>query len=272
MPSESIPGLSELMKKIGYRFQDESLLVEALTHSTYAYETRSKQVSDNERLEFLGDAVLDLVISDFLFLDPAQFAEGYMTKTRALVVCETTLAEVARHIGLGDHLRLGRGEDTTGGRSKPSNMANAVEAIIGAAYQDGGLETAVRIVRHLLEPHLRKALSGSIVYDYKSRLIEMVQSSRSGQSLKFAILSEDGPVHERIFTAGVVFNDEIIGEGVGSSKKEAEQQAAQAALRLLTCDRRKCWLTEESPVNESGPTVAASGIKNVVANTVDVKN
>ncbi len=247
MSSVSIPGIEQLMARIGYRFRDESLLVEALTHSTYAYETRSKSIMDNERLEFLGDAVLDLVISDFLFLDPAQFAEGYMTKTRALVVCEATLAEVAKAISLGDYLRLGKGEDATGGRNKPSNLANAVEAVIGGAYQDGGLETAVQIVRHLLEPHLMKALSGNIVYDYKSRLIEMVQSSRSNNSLKFTILNEEGPVHERQFTAGVVFNDVLIGEGIGSSKKEAEQKAAQAALRLLTCDRRKCWLDEEGP-------------------------
>jgi ribonuclease-3 len=114
MQTESIPGLNSLMEKLGYRFKRESLLIEALTHSTYAYETRQKSATDNERLEFLGDAVLDLIISDLLFLDPAQFAEGYMTKTRSLVVCEATLAEVARSLDLGNHLRLGRGEDATG--------------------------------------------------------------------------------------------------------------------------------------------------------------
>lgn len=245
MQTESIPGLNTLMEKIGYRFKRESLLLEALTHSTYAYETRQKSATDNERLEFLGDAVLDLIISDLLFLDPAQFAEGYMTKTRSLVVCEATLAEVARSLDLGSYLRLGRGEDATGGRCKPSNLANAVESIIGAAYLDGGLDTAVRLVRHLLEPHLRQALSGSIVYDYKSRLIEMVQSSHTNSNLRFTILHEEGPVHERVFTAGVLFNDQLIGEGVGGSKKEAEQKAAQAALRKLSCDRRNCWLNEE---------------------------
>lgn len=245
MQTETNSGLTDVMARIDYQFKDRSLLEEALTHSTYAYEMRQKSIVDNERLEFLGDAVLDLVISDLLFLDPAQFAEGYMTKTRALVVCETTLAEVAKAINLGRFLKLGRGEEATGGRCKPSNLANTVEAVIGAAYQDGGFDVAVRLVRHLLEPHLRQALSGSIVYDYKSRLIELVQSSHSNSTLRFSIINEEGPVHERVFTACVLFNDQPIGEGIGSSKKDAEQKASQAALRKLSCDRRNCWLSEE---------------------------
>lgn len=245
MQTDLISELTEIMLRLDYQFKDVSLLIAALTHSTYAYEMRQKTATDNERLEFLGDAVLDLVISDLLFLDPAQFAEGYMTKTRALVVCEATLTEVARSIDLGRFLKLGRGEESTGGRCKPSNLANAVEALIGAAYQDGGMDVSVRLVRHLLEPHLRQALSGSIVYDYKSRLIELVQSSHSNSSLRFAIINEGGPIHERVFTACVLFNDQSIGEGIGSSKKDAEQKAAQAALRKLTCDRRNCWLNEE---------------------------
>lgn len=245
MRLESNLELATLQARIDYQFKDKSLLMEALTHSTYAYELRQKNAPDNERLEFLGDAVLDLVISDLLFIDETLFDEGYMTKTRALVVCETTLSDAAKSIDLGHFLRLGRGEETTGGRCKSSNLANAVEAIIGAAYRDGGMDVAIKLVLHLLEPQLRQAISGSIVYDYKSQLIEIVQSSHSNSLLCFAIVNEEGPVHERVFTASVLFNEQPIGEGVGSSKKEAEQSAAQAALLKLTYDRRNCWLSEE---------------------------
>jgi ribonuclease-3 len=230
MQTEQTPDISILQMNINYRFKNERLLIEALTHSTYAYELRNQKAPDNERLEFLGDAVLDLIITDWLYLDPAQFSEGYMTKTRALVVCEATLAEVAKSVDLGLFLRFGRGEETTGGRNKASNLANAVEAIIGAAYKDGGLEIAVQLVYHLMAPHLIKALSGTIVYDYKSRLIELVQADQSNSSLRFVIINEEGPVHERIFTARVLYDEQTIGEGFGSSKKEAEQNAAQAAL------------------------------------------
>lgn len=227
------PDLPLLEDRLGYRFRDRQLLLEAMTHSTYAYERRQADIVDNERLEFLGDAVLDLVVSHRLFLEPAQLGEGFMTKARALVVCEPTLAEAARGIGLGSFLMLGRGEESTGGRAKPSNLANAVEAVIGAAFQDGGLAVADAIVVRLLADELARALTGRLVYDYKSRLIELVQGSMAGSSVKFAIIREEGPVHERTFTAAVLLDDRPIGEGSGGSKKEAEQQAARAALAAL---------------------------------------
>lgn len=228
-----LPDLEGLQERLGYRFKNPRLLLEAVTHSTFAYEQRQPGIIDNERLEFLGDAVLDLVISHRLFREPDRFAEGFMTKARALVVCEPTLAKAALAIGLGDCLRLGRGEEATGGRRKPSNLSNAVEAILGAAFEDGGLEAADEIAGRLLADELQRALSGRLVYDYKSRLIELVQGSLPASALRFAIIREEGPVHERIFTACVLLDDRSIGEGTGNSKKEAEQQAAREALRIV---------------------------------------
>jgi ribonuclease-3 len=237
-------GLVKLEKAIGHQFADIRLLREALTHSTYAYERRNDQVTDNERLEFLGDAVLDLAISDVLYRNHKSHAEGYMTKTRALVVRETTLALLAKDLGTGDLLLLGKGEEATGGRDKPSNLANAVEAIFGAIYLDAGFEKACQVIRTLLEEPLRLALAGDLVYDYKSRLLELVQATRGGSTLRFQILDESGPVHERLFTAGVLVDEQLVSTGTGCSKKEAEQQAAREALDKLDCDRSGCTTHE----------------------------
>lgn len=235
-PAE-MPALSLLEDLLGYRFACPQLLVEAMTHSTFAYEQRQPGLVDNERLEYLGDAVLDLVISHRLYLEPARFTEGFMTKARALVVCEPTLAKSARALGLGGFLRLGRGEEATGGRNKPSNLANAVEAVIGATFQDGGFAAADALVGRLLADELALALSGHLVYDHKSQLIELVQGSRLGSTIRFTIVREEGPVHERIFTAAVLLDEQPIGEGSGTSKKEAEQQAAREALHALARER-----------------------------------
>ncbi len=225
--------LKQLQAEIGYSFQNPSLLLEAITHSTYAYERRQPDCLDNERLEFLGDAVLDLVVSHLLYQNIAQFSEGQMTKTRALVVCEPTLAKAAQAINLGGYLRLGRGEAATGGREKASNLSNAVEAIIGATFQDGGYPAAEALVRRMLAADLKKALAGKLVYDFKSRLIELIQGTRPLSALKFVIVREEGPVHERTFTARVLLDEQALGEGSGNSKKEAEQQAAQEALSRM---------------------------------------
>jgi len=222
--------LKQLQAEIGYSFQNPKLLLEAITHSTYAYEQRQPDCLDNERLEFLGDAVLDLVVSHLLYQNAAQFSEGQMTKTRALVVCEPTLAKAAIAMNLGSYLRLGRGEAVTGGRKKASNLSNAVEAIIGATFQDGGYQAAEALVGRLLAADLKKAIAGKLVYDFKSRLIELIQSTRPQAVLKFVIVREEGPVHERTFTAQVLLDERALGEGSGNSKKEAEQQAAQEAL------------------------------------------
>ncbi len=229
-PDSSGPDLRQLQKRIGYAFQNDNLLLEAVTHSTYAYELRQSDCLDNERLEFLGDAVLDLVISHLLYRNNSRLSEGQMTKIRALVVCEPTLSKAAEALNLGSYLRLGRGEDATGGRRKPSNLSNAVEAIIGATFEDGGYKSAEALVELLLAADLEKAIAGKLVYDFKSRLIELIQGTRPQSTLQFIIIKEEGPVHERTFTAQVLLDDRPLGEGTGNSKKEAEQQAAHEAL------------------------------------------
>ncbi len=220
-------------KHLGYHFKNKALLLEALMHSTYVYEHRAENLTSNERLEFLGDAVLDLAVSDALFRKSNQYAEGFMTKTRALVVCENSLMVLARELDLGSLLFLGKGETATGGHDKPSNLANAMEAVFGAIYLDAGFDTVKQIILNLLDEPIKQAQNGSIIYDYKSRLLEFIQGSKSGSVLKFSIISEEGPVHERIFTAGVLLDECLIASGIGSSKKEAEQQAAQKALDRL---------------------------------------
>lgn len=233
--------ISELERQLHYVFNEKELLQRALTHSTYAYENAHVDC-DNERLEFLGDAVLQLIISEALFLMQDRHPEGDMTKMRSLVVCEQTLADIAKSISLGQHLLLGRGELGTGGRRKPSNTANAMEAVIGAIYLDGGLEAAKSVVTILFTPYLEMAVAGDLVYDYKSRLLELVQSTRGTSQMHFEIVSEEGPVHERIFTAVVIVDETVVAEGIGSSKKEAEQHAAREALKILRCNREGCTL------------------------------
>jgi ribonuclease-3 len=223
--------------QLNYIFSNETLLNEALTHSTYAYEHRMQNLTDNERLEFLGDAVLDLVISEVLFNDHEIYSEGFMTKTRAMVVCENTLANAARNLGLGELLLLGKGEASTGGSEKASNLANAMEALFGAIFLDGGYESAKSVILKLLNEPLQLALNGDMVYDHKSKLLELVQSTRGSSTMRFEIIDEQGPVHDRIFTAAVIVDDKQISTGRGSSKKESEQNAAKEALKILSCNR-----------------------------------
>jgi ribonuclease III len=230
LPQAACP---QFEQRLGHVFRNQALLQEARTHSTYAYEHRLENLTSNERLEFLGDAVLDLAVGDKLFHDLSQLTEGFMTKTRSLVVCEDTLAELARRLDVGSILCLGRGEEATGGREKNSNLANAMEALFGAVFLDAGYEKVRVLIVRLLEQPIRDALTGEIIHDYKSRLLELAQGMRAGSGLRFCILAEDGPVHERIFTAGVLLDDQIIASGSGGSKKDAEQRAAKAALDKL---------------------------------------
>ncbi|HHU07132.1 MAG TPA: ribonuclease III [Clostridiaceae bacterium] len=221
--------LCAFMDIISYSFQNPLLLETALTHSTFAYENRN-YIEDNERIEFLGDAVLQLVISEQLYLLAEKLKEGKMTKTRALVVCEQTLAQAAKDISLDKYLRLGKGELQTGGAEKPSSLSNSLEAVFGAIYLDGGLDAAKRVILSLLSPYLELALHGKIQYDFKSRLLELVQMTKGQSTLSFAIVNEEGPVHNMKFTAAAILDDVEIAYGVGSSKKEAEQMAAEMAL------------------------------------------
>lgn len=223
--------MDSLEKKLGHVFRDRALLATALTHSSYANENRGRGEC-NERLEFLGDSVLGMVVADALFRRFPELPEGRMTRLRAQLVCEESLHRVASELGLGEYVRLGRGEEHTGGRRRTSILADAVEAVIAAMYLDGGLETA----KAFIERQILSALDGSgpvmRVEDCKTELQELVQK-KSGQSLSYELLGESGPDHDKTFTSQVSLNGRPIGSGSGRTKKEAEQAAARAALEAL---------------------------------------
>ncbi|HIS97649.1 MAG TPA: ribonuclease III [Candidatus Scatomorpha pullistercoris] len=223
--------MDSLEKKIGHSFRDRALLTTALTHSSYANENRGRGEC-NERLEFLGDSVLGMVVADALFRRFPELPEGRMTRLRAQLVCEESLHRVASELGLGEYVRLGRGEEHTGGRRRTSILADAVEAVIAAMYLDGGLETA----KAFIERQILSALDGAgpvmRVEDCKTELQELVQK-KSGQSLSYELLGESGPDHDKTFTSQVSLNGRPVGSGSGRTKKEAEQAAARAALEAL---------------------------------------
>ena len=225
--------LKELQKSIGYRFQHIDLLKQALTHSSYAHEMTLKQVVDNERLEFLGDAVLELVSSEFLFQTHPEMKEGNMTKLRASLVCEQSLARCAREINLGEYLLLGRGEDLTGGRERDSILSDAWEAIIGAMYLDGGFTSAKDfILKYVLKDIEHKKL----FYDSKTILQEVIQNQYK-KSLHYTLLSEEGPDHNKVFTVQAYMNEIPLMVGKGKTKKAAEQEAAYQSLLKLQQDQ-----------------------------------
>ena len=221
--------LKELQKTIGYMFREEYLLKQALTHSSYAHETTIKEVIDNERLEFLGDAVLELVSSEFLFQTHPEMKEGNMTKLRASLVCEQSLASCAREIGLGSYLLLGKGEDLTGGRERDSILSDAWEAIIGAMYLDGGFTSAKEFI---LKYVLKDIENKKLFYDSKTILQEVIQNEYK-QSLHYMLLSEEGPDHNKVFTVQAYMNKTPLMIGKGKTKKAAEQEAAYQSLLKL---------------------------------------
>jgi len=224
--------ITTIEKLLGYRFSDRSLVLTALAHKSYVNETPQAVAGDNERLEFLGDAVLDLVVSQQLFdIDPA-LAEGEMTRVRAEVVSEKSLAAVARGLGLGDLLLLGRGEALTGGRDKESLLADALEALIGAVFRDGGFDASCRVVLMLLRERLELAAIRKSGLDSKTRLQEYLQS-RFGRAPVYQLLETSGPDHDRRYRVAVCFDDQTVGTGSGRTKKRAEQSAAAEALRTL---------------------------------------
>ena len=223
----------KLEQAIDYVFKDRLILFQALTHSTYSYENRSSHVKDNERLEFLGDCVLDLIIGDLLYRDPNEYSEGIMSKNRAIVVCETTLSEIARSIHLGETLLLGKGEEQTCGREKNSNLSNAMESLIAAVYLDGGYDAAYDLVKRLFSSAIQQTIKGNIIFDYKSKLLEFVQGFGQAGSIEFVIVREEGPDHNRTFYAQARYFSTIIGNGIGSTKKDAEQEAAKEALHHI---------------------------------------
>lgn len=221
--------LSDFEEKLGYTFRDKSLLKNALTHSSYANEHRREGVSSNERLEFLGDAILGLVVAEHLYRTHPDKPEGELTKLRAELVCEKSLAEVAGRLELGRELRLGHGESHGGGSHRPSMLADAVEAVLAAAYLDGGMEIPKGIITRLI---LGKEPTVSGNQDYKTRFQELVQRNRD-QVIAYALTGESGPDHHKTFTVEVSLNGAPVGTGSGSSKKRAEQDAAREAIARL---------------------------------------
>ena len=220
--------METLEAKLGYHFKDRALLENALTHSSYANENRGA-LGSNERLEFLGDSVLGMVTADFLFKEHPDLPEGDLTRTRAALVCEESLVEVADLLDLGAYLKLGRGEEAGGGRERPSIRADAVEAVLAAVYLDGGLVEARKIIQRFI---LDKATEKSASRDYKTTLQELVQRE-SGQVLTYRLTGESGPDHAKVLSVEVDLNGQKVGEGTGHSKKEAEQMAARAAIARL---------------------------------------
>lgn len=218
----------EFEKRIGYSFKDPELLVTALTHSSYSNEIRLKKQECNERLEFLGDAVLELISSEQIFRKHPDQPEGDLTRIRASYVCEPTLALCAREICLGDYLQLGRGEDRTGGRERDSILSDAMEATIGAVYMDGGFESAQRYVEEFILKDIEKK---SLFYDSKTYLQEIVQ--RDLKKLEYVLLKEEGPDHNKSFEVGVLIDGKQLTTAVGRTKKKAEQAAAYEAILLL---------------------------------------
>jgi len=218
--------LRDLQQSIGYHFKQENLLRQALTHSSYAHEKNLKELMDNERLEFLGDAVLEVVSSEFLFKNHPEMNEGQMTKLRASLVCEQSLADCAKQLNLGNYLLLGNGEDLTGGRERDSILSDAWEALIGAMYLDGGFTSAKEfILKYVLTDIEHKKL----FYDSKTMLQELIQNKYK-QSLHYVLLSEDGPDHNKIFTVQAYMDDTPLLTGKGRTKKAAEQNAAYQSL------------------------------------------
>ena len=220
--------MEQLQNNLGYHFKNPALLARALTHSSYANE-RHVDTGDNERLEFLGDSVLGFITAEYLFANHRDFPEGELTKLRAYAVCEKSLFSYAEEIGLGNYLKLGKGEERTGGRTRPSVLSDAFEAVIAAIYLDGGMDEAKKFVLRFVVPYVE---AKPTFKDYKTMLQEVVKKNQ-GETLEYVLVSETGPDHDKCFTVEVHLNSNVIGRGVGGSKKKAEQNAAKEALELM---------------------------------------
>lgn len=222
--------LEELEAVLGYKFKNQAHLRLALTHSSYANEIRDRKTEYNERLEFLGDSVLGVIISRYVYETHVDFKEGELTKIRSKIVCESTLAECAAEIHLGEYILFGKGEELTGGRTRRSILADAFEALLAAVFLDGGFVVVEPIIFKLMNEKIKLAESGLIVDDYKTHLQEIIQTKKENR-IKYELIEEKGPDHRKTFTTAVKLNNVIIGKGVGRSKKESEQEAAKVALR-----------------------------------------
>ncbi len=222
--------IKDLEAAIGYKFHNISLLQNALTHSSYANERWHNSLLSNERLEFLGDSVLGMLVADFLYSTFPDRPEGELTRMRADMVCEHTLALVANRIRLGQHLQLGHGEERLGGRSRESILADATESVIAACFLDGGLEAAAQFVKRFILVEVPVSRPHNM--DYKTALQELVQQKKN-QTLTYTLVGQSGPDHDKVFAVDVCLNGETVGSGSGSSKKRAEQMAAKSAMEKL---------------------------------------
>lgn len=221
--------MRELENRIGYQFKNIELLRKALKHSSYTNENHQAKYACNERLEFLGDAVLEVISSEFLYLENPRMPEGELTKMRASIVCEPALASCAKELRLGEFLMLGKGEETTGGRKRESVTSDALEAVIGAIYLDGGFANAKEFVHKFILNDLEHK---KLFYDSKTILQEMVQGNMEGE-ITYELIREEGPDHDKTFTVTVLIGNTVYGEGTGRTKKAAQQQASyQAILKL----------------------------------------
>lgn len=224
--------LKEFEKILGYEFNNLDLLYRALTHSSYANEQKEQNIRSNERFEFLGDSVLSIIVSEYIFINYNNLPEGELTRIRAATVCEGSLAEVSKRLNVGDYILLGKGEEVTGGRKRISILSDCFEALLAAIYLDSNLETARLWTLKHLKDTIKKAVDGSIMKDYKTMLQEYYQSI-SGDTVYYETVKEEGPDHDKKFYVYVFHNKQKIGEGVGRAKKEAEQKAAKQALIKL---------------------------------------
>ena len=222
--------IKDLETAIGYRFKNITLLQNALTHSSYANERWHNSLASNERLEFLGDSILGMVVADYLYHHFQDRPEGELTRMRADMVCEKTLAAVANRLNLGKHLLLGNGEEQSGGRKRESILADAVESIIAASFLDGGMEAAKGIIQRFILCDVPVTKLHNV--DYKTTLQEQVQQKKN-QVLSYRLVGESGPDHDKQFRVELTLNGQVIGEGTGSSKKRAEQDAARVAMETL---------------------------------------
>jgi len=231
-PPDHEHNITLLQQRLEYTFQEPALLLQAITHPSYVNEHPEDGLGDNQRLEFLGDAVLDFVTGAWVYRQYPDFAEGRLTRLRAALVRTQALAQFARQIGIGDALRLGRGEEDAGGRERDANLCDAFEAVVGAIYIDGGLPLVETFTERLIGPLAESTLAAEADMDAKSRLQEWSQAKR-GITPRYRIVAEKGPDHEKTFVAEVLLSKEVVGSGTGHSKQAAEQEAAQEAWDAL---------------------------------------
>lgn len=232
IPDSLLKTIEILENRIGYTYRNKQNAINALVHSSFSNEHHSFAAKNNERLEFLGDAILDFIMSLALYNNKENFTEGEMSKMRALIVCEASLDACARKIGLGELILLGKGEEANGGRERPSILSDAMEAIIGSIYLDGGMDEAEGFIIHLLDDIYHKAIDGELFMDYKTALQEELQKS-GDVCIKYKLMESTGPDHAKTFKIAVNANGKSIGVGVGKSKKDAEQMAAKVALEQM---------------------------------------